>query len=151
DPVDRTQLDELGYSVGKSIDPVVVPEHRFAQIAELVYGTAIPARLQSLNGKLLKRQGRSPSQQDIKPPGRETLLTPTQVPVLRPVERSIMPKREEDAPMVVTVTEPSPQISTVSDAERAVVSDVPLPRAPGEDTTARATPRQSGAPAQAVT
>src|SRR5262249_14680257 len=29
DPPDRKQLDELGYTLSLSIDPIIVPEHRF--------------------------------------------------------------------------------------------------------------------------
>src|SRR4051812_18354626 len=55
DPPDRKQLDELGYMLSLSVDPIIVPEHRFMQAVELVYHVALAARFQSLAGKLRQR------------------------------------------------------------------------------------------------
>jgi len=55
DPPDRKQLDELGYTLSLTIDPIIVPEHRFVQAVELVYGVPVPARFASLAAKLRQR------------------------------------------------------------------------------------------------
>jgi len=55
DPPDRKQLDELGYQLSRSIDPIVVPEHRFVHAVEMVYGVSVPARFHSLAAKVRRR------------------------------------------------------------------------------------------------
>ena len=55
DPPDRKQLDELGYTLSLTIEPIIVPEHRFVQAVELVYGVPVPARFASLAAKLRQR------------------------------------------------------------------------------------------------
>src|SRR5207245_10485404 len=55
DPPDRKQLDELGYTLSLTIEPIIVPEHRFVQAAELVYAVPVPARFASLAAKVRQR------------------------------------------------------------------------------------------------
>ncbi len=52
DPPDRAELDSLGYTLGRSIDPVVVTEARFRQICAQIYGASLDDRFQKLTGKL---------------------------------------------------------------------------------------------------
>src|SRR6185312_793236 len=164
DPPDRKQLDELGYTLSLAIDPIIVPEHRFVQAVELVYGVAVPARFASLAAKLRQR---------ATDPNRAR-LTPSQ-PSLAAIparERSIMP--EPNAPVPVgerikegTPTEPqrvppvhaAPAKTPVPETTRKVVTDVPMPgakpaSAPSSERTDEPTPRlttrQAGAPATVV-
>ncbi|HEX6837933.1 MAG TPA: hypothetical protein VF334_15250, partial [Polyangia bacterium] len=145
DPPDRKQLDELGYTLSLTIDPIIVPEHRFVQAVELVYGVPVPARFASLAAKLRQR---------ATDPGRAR-LTPSQpsLPMQPARERSIMP--EPNAPVPVgervkdgTPTEPQrvpimraqhapPPVETA----RKVVTDVPMP-------TATPTPAPATLPAE---
>ena len=132
DPPDRKQLDELGYTLSLTIDPIIVPEHRFVQAVELVYGVPVPARFASLAAKLRQR---------ATDPNRAK-LTPSQpsLPMQPARERSILP--EPNAPVPVgdrvkegTPTEPQrvPPVMRAREAEpvvettRKVVTDVPMP------------------------
>ena len=107
DPVDRKQLDELGFHLRRSIDPVVVPEHRFVQVVELVYGVAMSARFTSLAAKVRQRLEDAPTSRHAAMPGK--LISPLETP----------------APQPAMVTS-----STVAPSEpaRKVLSDVPTPR-----------------------
>ncbi len=55
DPPDRRGLDELGLQIGRAIEAVIAPEHRFVTALSLVYDTAVPARFQSLQARLARR------------------------------------------------------------------------------------------------
>ncbi|MGZ3427231.1 MAG: GspE/PulE/PilB domain-containing protein, partial [Polyangia bacterium] len=163
DPPDRKQLDELGYTLSLMIEPIIVPEHRFVQAVELVYGVPVPARFASLAAKLRQR-ATDPTR---------ARLTPTQ-PAL-----PMQPAREQwhaepNAPIPVgdrikdgTPTEPqriAPMMAAhappVVETARKVVTDVPMPGAKpaaaprselSEQLTPRLTQRQAGAPATPVT
>src|SRR6185369_13264376 len=67
DPPDRKQLDELGYLLSLSVDPIIVPEHRFMQAVEMVYKVPLPARFQSLSGKLRQRAPKIEPKEAIDP------------------------------------------------------------------------------------
>ena len=100
DPPDRKQLDELGYTLSLTIDPIIVPEHRFVQAVELVYGVAVPARFASLAGKLRAR-ATDPTR---------AKLTPSQpsLPAQPARERSILPEPNAPAPVGERIKEGTP-------------------------------------------
>jgi hypothetical protein len=177
DPPDRKQLDELGYTLSLTIEPIIVPEHRFVQAVELVYGVAVPARFASLAAKLRSR-ATDPTR---------AKLTPSQpaLPVVPARERSIMPEPNAPSPVGERVKEGTPtepqrvppvHLTPVKiETTRKVVTDVPMPgaqpfAAPGneaarnvsghgspapvsertEEPTPRLTTRQPSAPATAM-
>jgi HEAT repeat protein len=164
DPPDRKQLDELGYTLSVTVDPIIVPEHRFVQAVELVYGVPVPARFASLAAKLRQR---------ATDPNRARLTVTTAPLPMQPAREQRHP--EPNAPMLVgdrikegTPTEPQrvpPMMAQhappVVETARKVVTDVPMPAghkpatAPAselpEQLTPRLTPRQAGAPTAAVT
>ncbi len=55
DPADRRALDELGLQIGRAVEAVISPEHRFITALSLVYDTVVPARFQSLQARLARR------------------------------------------------------------------------------------------------
>jgi hypothetical protein len=154
DPPDRKQLDELGYLISRSVDPIVVPEHRFAHAVEMVYGIAVPARFGSLAAKVRQRATelatrapapRSPLVAAVAPIPAITPVT-APAPVAAPIasieshgERThniptIVPTPEPPAARDVVPSEPLAKLrpatpSAMPEPERArsVVSDVPLP------------------------
>ena len=63
DPPDRKQLDELGYTLSLTIEPIIVPEHRFVQAVELVYGVPVPARFAVAGGEAAPARDRSQPRQ----------------------------------------------------------------------------------------
>ncbi|HZS38651.1 MAG TPA: HEAT repeat domain-containing protein [Polyangia bacterium] len=157
DPPDRVQLDELGYLVGRSIDPVVVPEHRFVQLVEQVYGVPVPARLASLSAKLLKRNHGAPARPpsltptDLRKPAEQPLLTPNEAAVLQAqsspqiTPQSSSQSSPQSSPQSSTekAAQPAAQETAINASEsraaalahateprRTVVSDVPMPQAP---------------------
>jgi hypothetical protein len=151
DPPDRKQMDELGYMLSRSIDAIVVTEHRFAQAVELVYNLPVPARFASLAGKLRQRAAENrPAPKVIQMEAEEPPAT----------SRYVVPERGE--PMLTAPpSAPTMQLPAVSalhaaqpviEKLRALVTDVPMPapsapRAPVDDTaTPRMTTRQAGAP-----
>ena len=164
DPPDRKQLDELGYTLSLAIEPIIVPEHRFVQAVELVYGIAVPARFASLAAKLRQR---------ATDPNRAK-LTPVQ-PAIPAQPMREMRAAEPNAPMPVgerikegTPTEPQRMapvhVAATTEARgestRKVVTDVPMPGAKPaaapvsertEELTPRLTTRQAGAPVTAMT
>ncbi len=161
DPPDRKQLDELGYTLSLTIEPIIVPEHRFVQAVELVYGVAVPARFASLAAKLRAR---------ATDPNRAK-LTPSQpaLPVVPARERSIMPEPNAPSPVGERVKEGTPTepqrvppvhlTPVVIETTRKVVTDVPMPGAKPaaapvsertEEPTPRLTTRQPSAPATAM-
>ncbi|HWE30097.1 MAG TPA: hypothetical protein VHB97_18935, partial [Polyangia bacterium] len=107
DPPDRKQLDELGYTLSLSIEPIIVPEYRFVQAVEMVYGTLIPARFASLAAKLLKRAA-DPTRARPAP-------KPAPVPVAVPVANT-QPYPE---PVPVAISEPAK--AALIEAGKAVV------------------------------
>ena len=160
DPPDRKQLDELGYTLSLTIDPIIVPEHRFVQAVELVYGVPVPARFASLAAKLRQR---------ATDPNRARLTPTTPSLPMQPAREQRAP--EANAPMPVgdrikegTPTEPQrvPPVMMarhappVVETTRKVVTDVPMPGATpaaapasemSEQLTSRQTSRQAAAPA----
>jgi hypothetical protein len=178
DPPDRKQLDELGYMLSLSVDPIIVPEHRFMTAVELVYHVALPARFQSLSAKLRLRAGTAPPVATV-----PTLEDPTLAKVAEvaaamsaasaaAAEKKVeekAPPLEENAPAVEMRPPPEPSSSTrptlvderppAMTQRRAVVTDVPMPatRAPSapdkeqpEAPTPRLTSRQLSAPAAQI-
>ncbi len=107
DPPDRKQLDELGYTLSLSIEPIIVPEYRFVQAVEMVYGSLIPARFASLAAKLVKRAA-DPSRARPKP-------APAPVPVAVPVANT-QPYPE---PVPVAISEPAAAVATKPAVEAA--------------------------------
>lgn len=105
DPPDRRQLDELGYTLSLTIDPIVVPEHRFVQAVELVYGVAVPARFASLAAKLRQR-ATDPNRARLVPvqpalpqaPARERRDTPAPVRERRDTPAPVRERHETPAP-----------------------------------------------------
>ena len=59
DPADRRALDALGREIGRAIEPVIGPEHRFVHALSLIYDTLPPARFQSLQARLARRAAAS--------------------------------------------------------------------------------------------
>ena len=156
DPPDRKQLDELGYTLSLTIEPIIVPEHRFVQAVELVYGVAVPARFASLAAKLRAR-ATDPTR---------AKLTPSQpsLPMQPARERSILPEPNAPAPVGERVKEGTPTepqrvapvhvTSTAAprgETTRKVVTDVPMPgaepfAAPGNEAARNVSGRGSPAP-----
>jgi hypothetical protein len=106
DPPDRKQLDELGYTLQRSIDPIVVPEVRFVHAVELVYGVVTPARFASLQAKLAKRAAEAPSREPKSAP---------QLPVFTVAPRDTKAKLRLDTPaqpakIVQLEAEPGPPV-----------------------------------------
>ncbi|HWE26839.1 MAG TPA: hypothetical protein VHB97_02505, partial [Polyangia bacterium] len=163
DPPDRKQLDELGYTLSLTIDPIIVPEHRFVQAVELVYGVPVPARFASLAAKLRQR---------ATDPNRARLTPTTPSLPMQPAREQRQP--EPNAPVLVgdrvkdgTPTEPqrvapvmmAQHAPPVVETARKVVTDVPMPNAKPatapaselpEQLTPKLTARQAGAPTAAV-
>jgi hypothetical protein len=153
DPPDRKQLDELGYTLQRSIDGVVVPEHRFAHAVELVYGTPVPARFASLAAKLRQRaaEARSASA-SAKAVTIEAEPAPT-------TSRYIVPERPD--PLITapagapTIRLPAvalegliPERPAPAEPLRTLITDVPVaaPAEPMLGDTPRLTTRQPDAP-----
>ena len=63
DPPDRKQLDELGYTLSLTIEPIIVPEHRFVQAVELVYGVRGAGALRVAGGEAAAARDRSDARQ----------------------------------------------------------------------------------------
>jgi hypothetical protein len=142
DPPDRKHLDELGYMLSLMIDPIIVPEHRFVQAVELVYGVAVPARFAALAAKLRQR---------ATDPKRLRALTPEPILVPAPT-RELIPETPSQRLRMRRAT-PAPATTP-----RAVVTDVPMPAASApppaaipafelkETSTPRQTSREAAAP-----
>ncbi len=120
DPPDRKQLDELGFQLRRSIDPVVVPEHRFVQVVELVYGVPMSARFTSLAAKVRQRIEDAPTTRHSAP-GK---LSPIEMPAPQPdAKPAAAPATATGtgaliAPAVITPTPvPSPVVATPMAAE----------------------------------
>ena len=121
------------------VDPIIVPEHRFVQAVELVYGVAVPARFASLAAKLRQRatdpnRARLVPQQPAIPmtPARERHATPTPIAAISPLQPDTLRKVVTDVPM------PNANPAT------APIHEVP------DQGTPRLTHRQPGAPVAAV-
>jgi hypothetical protein len=176
DPPDRRQLDELGYMLSYSIDPILVPEYRFAQAVELVYQTAMPARLASLSKKLRVRGGAArpvprravtveplPSAPPVTVEKSRTVETPMVIEQIAEPEdfeervtmksmpvvapTSINPSLRDTIQEPPLFTEPPPGSP---EHQRAVVSDLPIRAQPAEAATARIVARQADAPRKPV-
>jgi Type II secretion system (T2SS), protein E, N-terminal domain/HEAT repeats/PBS lyase HEAT-like repeat len=158
DPPDRKQLDELGYMLSLSVDPIIVPEHRFMQAVELVYHVALPARFQSLSAKLRQRSATVPSMPAVS-------LDPTLAQVADVAAAMTAAAAEKKAEANAPAVEPpdeeaeTPVEKPAAETRRAVVTDVPMPvgRAPAapekelpEAPTPRLTTRQLSAPAAQI-
>lgn len=169
DPPDRKQLDELGYHLSRSVDPIVVPEHRFAHAVELVYGVSVPARFASLAAKLRQRASEAPPKpaERSAAPRPERADRPERVvqieaePADEPHDTVEMPTFGARETVRLPAVEARGTISTPEingaqppdgNGHRTVVTDVPMPEshAPAapmpEDPTPRLTPRQADAP-----
>jgi hypothetical protein len=132
DPLDRKQLDELGYTLSRSIDPIVVPEHRFLQALEVVYQVSLPARYASLAAKLRQREpAPAPPPPSPPPPAPEP---PPPAERTRKITAQRLPQIAIEARI-----EPAPAPEPV----RKVVSDVPVPgvAVPAEEMPEQPTPR----------
>jgi hypothetical protein len=159
DPPDRKQLDELGYHLSRSVDPIVVPEHRFVQAVELVYDVQVPARFASLAAKLRQRASEVVQRVPLKvlqmdaepPPTRDRLpavalkrepelrapapVTPiaSTAPLEAVAAPASEPPAEVSAPTATTVRVPAieapPEPPEPEENRRAVLTDVPLPGA----------------------
>jgi hypothetical protein len=131
DPPDRKQLDELGYTLSLTIDPIIVPEHRFVQAVELVYGVPVPARFASLAAKLRQR-ATDPNRAKLTPSQPSLAAVPAR-------ERSIMPEPNAPVPVGDRVKEGTPTepqrvapihpATPIPQTARSVVTDVPMPSA----------------------
>jgi len=138
DPPDRNQLDELGYLLSRSIDPIVALEHRFVQALAQVYGVEVPARFASLSARLRQRaSSASPRPASGPAPGPLVVQMEAELPVAT-------------APLPAVTQEPPAPAPA-----RAVVTDIPLlpvaePAAPmfevSDSPTPRLTPRQLDSP-----
>ncbi len=113
DPPDRKQLDELGYTLQRSVDPIVVPEHRFAHAVELVYGSTAPARFASLQAKLAKRAAEAP----------EKPKAPA-APVFTPAPKSSVTAAKLKLETVVQIeADPEPEAPPVRDTLETPIVD----------------------------
>jgi hypothetical protein len=125
DPPDRRQLDELGYQLSRSIDPIVVPEHRFAHAVELVYSIPVPARFSSLAAKIRQRNG-----EEAMPPSRPA---PSVVPQAKLPEVPVEPTPrsavvEPAAPRVSNDESATPRITLrEADAPKPLTTEVTQP------------------------
>ncbi len=130
DPPDRKQLDELGYTLSLNIEPIIVPEHRFVQAVELVYGVPVPARFASLAAKLRQR---------ATDPNRAKLMPSTPSLPMPPAREQRLPEPNAPHPIGERVKEGTPtepqRVAPVhvepvhAEPARAVVTDVPMPNA----------------------
>jgi HEAT repeat protein len=170
DPPDRKQLDELGYMLSLSVDPIIVPELRFVQAVELVYHVPLPARFQSLAGKLRLRAPKpAPKPEadaDLAKVAKlaETMKTAANVvvqPKIETYENALptisMPTISPDVLKAAVEAErraaEPPQTEPPIEVARAVVSDVPMPakeavpdKEMDEQPTPRITMRQVSSP-----
>jgi MshEN domain/HEAT repeats len=147
DPPDRKQLDELGYLLSLSVDPIIVPEHRFMQAVELVYKVPLPARFQSLTGKLRQRApkvdptlarvaevAQSMKPVKLEPPANVVVGTPAKVETYDSALPTITmptlsPELLQKPPEKPALEPEKPELPR----ERTIVSDVPMARAPITD------------------
>lgn len=124
DPPDRKQLDELGYTLSLTIEPIIVPEYRFVQAVEMVYGAQVPARFASLAAKLVKRAA-DPSRPRPKPAPVVTQAPPEPVPIAIAINDEGKGVTIIPAP-AVTIIQPKP----VAVVEAPVAEAVPVAAAP---------------------
>lgn len=180
DPPDRKQLDELGYTLSLNIEPIIVPEHRFVQAVELVYGVAVPARFASLAAKLRQR-ATDPNRAKLVPTQPALPVQPLRerhenapIPVGDRIKEGTPTEPQRVAPVHRPATEamtaperpmpaaPHAELARADAGEeprRAVVTDVPMPgRMPApapaaelpDQPTPRMTTRQPSAPSMPV-
>jgi hypothetical protein len=163
DPPDRKQLDELGYMLSLTVDPIIVPEHRFMQAVELVYHVSLPARFQSLSGKLRQRAANAPA----RPVVNATPVTESDPALAKVADlaTALIPEKPrakveiskvEPAKIEAKVEAPRHEPPAEEAPRRAVVTDVPMPAkaAPEkempESPTPKLTSRQLSAPAAQI-
>ena len=172
DPPDRKQLDELGYMLSLSVDPIIVPEHRFMQAVELVYHVSLPARFQSLAAKLRQRAATAPKpapspSQSIDPTlarvaevAAAMTATAAAAAAAAATEKTAEKIPDKIPEKLPEKTAPARATSPTEEPNRrAVVTDVPMPatRAAAapvqempESPTPRLTTRQLSAPAAQI-
>ncbi len=113
DPPDRSRLDELGFMLGATIIPLVVPEFRLYQALELIYGVKMPLRYAGL----VKRLGDPPQPEEAEgaTPGPEAAAaTPVEAaPVAAPPAE---PEAEPSVDVILGTEEP-PDASPVATEE----------------------------------
>jgi hypothetical protein len=122
DPPDRKQLDELGYQLSRSIDPIVVPEHRFVHAVEMVYGVPVPARFHSLAAKVRRRIEDAPTRRT---PIGATLQSP-ETDLTRPSPPPASPASKPTA----SAPPPAEIEPATSTRPTAVMEMIPAPTAP---------------------
>lgn len=135
DPPDRKQLDELGYQLRRSIDPVVVPEHRFMQVVELVYGVAMSARFTSLAAKVRQRIEDAPTTRHSAPGKLSPIETPAPQPtVAAPVAAPVLEPKMAPATQAGTGAAIAPARvltpASVPMVVQPVLTPAPTPEAP---------------------
>ncbi|MDB4970489.1 MAG: ral secretory system protein domain protein [Myxococcales bacterium] len=166
DPPDRKQLDELGYTLSLAIEAIIVPEHRFVQAAELVYGVPVPARFASLAAKLRQR-ATDPNRARLVPQQPAIPMQPLREHARAAVPSTVAPKAAPTAAPTPTAA-PAPTAAPTPTAvhapakpetRRTVVTDVPMPNANpatapihevASEPTPRLTQRQASAPMTTV-
>ena len=135
DPPDRKQLDELGFQLRRSIDPVVVPEHRFVQVVELVYGVPMSARFTSLAAKVRQRIEDAPTTRHSAP-GK---LSPIEMPAPQP-ESKPSPATATGTGAVIPPAVMTPTPVTPTPVSQTPVTPTPVTPTPMTQTTVTQTP-----------
>jgi hypothetical protein len=142
DPPDRRLLEELAQALGRTVDPAVVTEHRFASAASHVYGQPLPARFAALQARvarrLLLRPPPPPVRAPVPPPAPEPAAPREELPPgdsqaymrtrAADAERAESPSRAERArPRPEPKAPEQPTAPGAPAVRRAIVTDVPLP------------------------
>ncbi len=113
DPADRRSLDGLGLDIGKAIEAMIAPEHRFVHAMSLVYDAQVPARFQSLQARMARRAAAGaakaqPAQQPAWAPARSVV---TDLPIPSNVDHESTPRltmRELAAPAITPAPAAAP-------------------------------------------
>ena len=133
DPPDRRGLDELGLQLSRAIEATIVPEHRFVFAMSMVYDTAVPARFQSLQARLLRRAqqaGGGPMPSPSPSPSPSPLPFPAPVPGA--TGRAVvtdLPMPQPDAPLRSHDDQLTPRLTTrEAGAPAAIAREVAAPR-----------------------
>jgi hypothetical protein len=127
DPPDRRQLDELGYLLSRSIEPIIVPEYRFAHAAAVIYGMEVSARFASLQARLMRKEVER---------GRSAPVSPMPTAVsLAPPPRGVPPLPREGFP--APDVDQTPAIGPTSEGEKSSAISVEAAKARLEAATVR--------------
>ena len=149
DPADRRALDALGLEVGKAIEAMIAPEHRFVHAMSLVYDTQVPARFQSLHARLARRAASASPAATATTPSRTVV---TDLPLPAPASAVPQPHADEELTPRLTARELAAPATVTREVaapykERTPVATVTMPAvAP----TVAAEPREPLAMDQAV-